>query len=258
MNEYKENNITFDILMVLGDTHGENMKIAPMILQKYHLANDKETKCILHVGDFGMGFISLKGEILQLVRLNERLKKYNTYLYVIRGNHDDPQYFNDDVFKEENGINGFSNIKLLNDHTLLSLDINGESKKVYCIGGAYSVDRSQRTIGKSYWLDEKFVLPSLDERNKIGDVDVVITHTRPTGIWPVEKSSISHWIMKDNQLYYDLDWESNDMKILFDSLKSNNTSFKHYYGHFHNSNVEYFGEYKHECLNIDQLVEIKF
>ncbi len=93
----------------------ENMKIAPTLLQKYHLDNDKEVKCILHVGDFGMGFTTLKGGITQLKRLNDRLKKYNTYLYVIRGNHDDPQYYNDEVFKEETGINGFSNVKLLKD-----------------------------------------------------------------------------------------------------------------------------------------------
>lgn len=258
MNTYVENNVNFNILMSLGDTHGDNMKIAPTLLQKYHLDNNKETKGILHVGDFGMGFTKLNGGKTYLKLLNERLKKYNTYLYVIRGNHDDPQYFNDDVFKEENGINDFSNIKLLKDHTLLSLKINGKFKKIYCIGGAYSIDRIQRTVGKSYWLDEKFVLPSLDERNKIGEVDVVITHTRPTGIWPIEKSAISHWIMKDSQLYYDLDWEADDMKTLFNTLKSNNKSFKHFYGHFHSSKVEYDGEFKHQCLNIDELVEVRF
>tara|TARA_R110000868_G_scaffold214309_1_gene464383 strand:- start:238 stop:1020 length:783 start_codon:yes stop_codon:yes gene_type:complete len=258
MNTYTENNINFNIVMVLGDTHGNNMNIAPILLQKYRLNNNKETKCILQVGDFGMGFTKLNGEKIYLKRLNDRLKKYNTYLYVIRGNHDDPQYFNDEVFKEKNGINNFSNIKLLKDHTLLSLKINGDFKKVYCIGGAYSIDRSVRTQGDSYWSDEKFVLPSLDERNKIGEVDVVITHTRPTGVWPLEKLAIQHWIMKDSQLYYDLDWESGDMKTLFDTLKSNNTSFKHFYGHFHSSKVEYLGEFKHQCVGIDELVEVQF
>jgi len=98
MNTYIENNVNFNILMSLGDTHGDNMKIAPTLLQKYHLDNNQETKGILHVGDFGMGFTKLNGEKTYLKLLNDRLKKYNTYLYVVRGNHDDPQYFNDDVF----------------------------------------------------------------------------------------------------------------------------------------------------------------
>jgi len=264
MNLVVENKIRFEHLMVLGDTHGNNMKIAPHILMKYNLNNDKP-KAIIQVGDFGIGFSTKKGDSTSLHRLNSRLKKYNTFLYVIRGNHDDPEWFNNPGYMETI-INDdvIENVVLLPDHTLLTLELDGreEPVKIYCNGGAYSIDRILRTEGKSYWHDEPFKCLSKSQLDEIpNDLDIIVTHTRPNGVWPTDKSGIEHWLLKDMGLYRDIEEEGSWMESMFDSIKEENNSFLHFYGHFHESHKEHFEydnkRFTHQCLGIEELVEVR-
>jgi hypothetical protein len=264
MNLVIENKIRFEHLMLLGDTHGNNMQIAPQLLMKYGL-NNKDPKAIVHVGDFGVGFSTYKGDLDKLYILNDRLKKYNTFLYVIRGNHDNPEWFNNPEYMETI-INDevIENVILLPDHTLLMLELEGREEpiKIYCNGGAYSIDRILRTQGKSYWSDESFKQLSGDQLAEIPvDLDIIVTHTRPIGIWPIDKSNIQHWLLKDMALDRDIEEEGTYVRRMFDSIKENQDSFLHFYGHFHKSNKESFEfdgkSYVHQCLDIDELVEVK-
>ena len=259
MNLIVENNIKFGVLLAIGDTHGENLQIAPHLLMKYGLDSDEETKAILHVGDGGIGFTTVTGQMVELNHLNDRLKKYNTYLYVIRGNHDDPKYFNNQEFKTENGIDDLSNIVLIPDHTKLVLDINGEVKTIYCNGGAVSIDRILRTPGKSYWWDEEFKCPLGPGLAEIGgDIDIVLCHTRPAGQYPFEKTNVQRWLLKDMSLSVDIDREELAMKRLCDSIKEDNPDGVHFIcGHFHFSHTGYDGPHKHQILDIDELIEIR-
>tara|TARA_B110000914_G_C15393246_1_gene413535 strand:- start:29 stop:841 length:813 start_codon:yes stop_codon:yes gene_type:complete len=265
MNLVIENKIKFEHLMVLGDTHGNNMQIAPQLLTKYGLDNAENPKAILHLGDFGIGFSTYKGDLEKLRNLNNRLKNYNTFLYVIRGNHDNPEWFNDTEHIETMlGNEMIENVILLPDHTLLSLEVEGreEPVKIYCNGGAYSIDRIKRTPGKSYWSDEAFKCLSAEKLAEIpNDLDIIITHTRPHGVWPVDKSNIQYWLLEDLSLYRDIEEEAAWMKQMFDSIKEDNDSFLHFYGHFHNSNKESYEfdgkRYIHQCLDIDELVEVR-
>ena len=85
---------------------------------------------MIQVGDFGAGF--RKDFLDDMLYLNDVLNEYNVTLYVIRGNHDDPKFFN--------GNHNWGNLKLLKDYTVLDL----EGKKILLIGGAISIDRGNR------------------------------------------------------------------------------------------------------------------
>jgi hypothetical protein len=52
---------------------------------------------------------------------------------MIRGNHDDPYYFNNKVFS-------YSNVELLEDYTILTVG----NDNILCVGGAISIDRLYR------------------------------------------------------------------------------------------------------------------
>ena len=260
MNLIIENNIDFSHLMCLGDTHGvENTSIlTPQLLMKFGLDNDEENKAVIHVGDLGVGFKDNPiAEKLELDHLNKRLKKYKVILYVIRGNHDNPEMWTTE-YQEENDFN-FTNIVLVPDHTKLVLEVNGGTKTIYCNGGAYSVDRTFRSPGKSYWFDEPFVCPNGKGLAEIGDdINIVVTHTRPLGQHPVCKKAIEYWLLKDMTLDQCITEEGLHMKRLCDSIKGDNPKGVHFLcGHYHMSHTGFDGSHKHQILDINELVEIR-
>ena len=254
MNHIIENHITFDYLFAVGDTHGKNLQLASHLLPN---VPKESKKAILHVGDFGMGFSSHVGEIDNMAHLDKKLKKDNVWLYVIRGNHDNPAYFDSNNSKHQD-MDRFDNVILIPDHTLLSLQtVENNNLRIYCLGGAVSVDRTNRTPSKDYWWNE--IVPDLpqQELDKIPKgIDIVLTHTRPQGIFPIDKNNIKLWLLRDKNLEYDLDFELDRITKVFDAINKKNTCYTHYYGHFHMSNVEHFGDIKHQLLNIDELIEV--
>jgi hypothetical protein len=88
-------------------------------------------------------------------------------------------------------------------------------------------------------------------------IDIVLTHTRPQGIFPIDKNGIKLWLLRDKNLEYDLDFELHRITKVFDAINKKNTCYTHYYGHFHMSKVEHFGDIKHQLLNIDELIEVR-
>jgi len=255
MNTIIENDKVFDYLFVVGDTHGNNKQLASHLLPN---VPQESKKAILHVGDFGMGFSSHVGELENMQILDRKLQKQNVWLYVIRGNHDDPAYFDSNNLKCQD-MDKFDNITLIPDHSMLHLQtIDNNNLSIYCLGGAVSVDRVNRTPSKSYWWNE--IVPDLpqQELDKIPKgIDIVLTHTRPQGIFPIDKNNIKLWLLRDKNLEYDLDFELDRITKVFDAINKKNTCYTHYYGHFHMSNVEHFGDVKHQLLNIDELIEVR-
>ena len=85
-----------------------------------------------------------------------------------------------------------------------------DGKKIFTMGGAYSIDRYLRTLNKSYWREEipengeyREAIQNLKEHNH--SVDVIITHTAPReiirrmGKYPdahdMELTGFLEWIM---------------------------------------------------------------
>ena len=107
---------------ILGDTHGRFKEFFELV--ERHSLKDFN---LIHVGDIGVGFECHKEEWLK--GINKRFNEKEINFYGIRGNHDDPAYFDGSV--------KLSNLSLLPDKSILEL--NGENYLMY--GGGISIDR---------------------------------------------------------------------------------------------------------------------
>lgn len=249
----------FDKLFFLGDTHGENMGIGKL-LQSTKSSKQFDEKAIIHVGDFGIGFCaSMEEELHLLDKLNTILIQNRIYLFVVRGNHDDPNWFDN--------TSPMSNITFIKDHTLLEFILHFETMaekkvKIYCNGGATSIDRSGRKLQKTYWVDEKFTCPNDSELLEIPtDLNVIVTHNRPLGCHPtVFNEAVLNYSNRDKNLLLDLQNEQVEIKKLFDSIRKRNISrnnIVHYFGHYHWSHRERIGDIAHVTLAIKELAEYR-
>jgi len=242
------------MILLLGDIHG-NFNYIMKQIDKLNIDNCT----IIQVGDFGIGFSSEGNDSNFLLQFNEFLKTKNIKMFVIRGNHDNPYYFK--------GDHRFSNLELLPDYTTLNID----NKNFLFIGGAISIDRRHRILEnvksarynstrRCYWYDEKLIF---DEKflKEAKNIDVLITHTAPDFCNPNNKWGfgplVNGYCEEDENLKEELIQERNLMTKIWDILCENNKIEKHFYGHFHKSNVEKIVDCEHRLLNINELFELR-
>ena len=236
----------FDYIFVCGDIHGD-LDIIPNFLKNKDLKNC----AIIVAGDFGVGFDDVIKEDRKMNHLNNRLKKYNSTIFAVRGNHDDPNYFNGelDINKEY--------VKFVNDYSVL--EINGWN--ILCVGGATSIDRTNRKRyilgkGRDWWKDEVFVYDE-DKANNLKNIDFVITHTAPNFTYPFVKVGLDYWENRDIHLNGDLEKERNDATKLYENLyKNGNKIIKWYYGHFHMTKTLLFNNTEFNCVDINEIKEL--
>jgi len=238
------------MIVFTGDWHGEYDRAYRKIK-----ALDLRDCVIIQVGDFGIGFERRKKDLRKLDILNKQLVNRNIILYAIRGNHDDPIYFDGSI--------NLSNLKLLKDYTVLDI----EGVKILCVGGAISIDRKPnpdvvdaygrkykgRTEGTNYWSNEAFVFQNVDLVN----IDIVVTHTAPDFAPPYTKYGMEKWIKHDPELSELVDKERSELTILYEQLKKTNNIGHWFYGHFHSSNTDYTDNTKFVLLNEHEFFELR-
>lgn len=243
------------MLIVSGDWHGDWKSVIQEIKRL-----DLRDCTIIQVGDFGVGFCSMKKDLRSLDYLNTTLKSRNIKLYAIRGNHDNPIYF-------DGSISSIGNISLLPDYSVITID----GAKILCVGGAISIDRKPnsslvgfdgkpwkgRKEGVNYWSDEVFVLkPELLKDLK--DIDIVITHSAPDFCEPRIKTGLGKWLETDPSLLEECAKERNDLSKMYDILKANNCPLKEwFYGHFHSYKREQHFDTHFTLLDIEQFYEVR-
>lgn len=218
---------------IIGDIHGQFDRLKNLIFQ-----NNIKDCIIICVGDFGVGFKKHISNIADCQDLNDFFGKRGVVFMSVRGNHENPAYFNDPDTRID-----LSNFKLLPDyHTEI---INGE--KFLFVGGAISVDRIMRLPNISYWEDEAFVL----DENLAVKCDVLISHSAPSWIGPCNKQGISGWTKNDLTLWDDCLKERIDHNRLIELCRPS----KSYHGHFHESRwADEAGCYS-TILNIEEIKE---
>jgi DNA repair exonuclease SbcCD nuclease subunit len=210
-----------------------------------------------------MGFDTKKKDLRNLDYLNKTLKTRNIKLNVIRGNHDNPDYFDGSI--------NTSNISLLADYSFISVDGQG----VLCIGGAISIDRKPnskktdeygnpwkgRKEGVNYWSNEGFdYRPELiEDLKKFGfNIDIVITHSAPDFCEPRTKSELSNWALEDPGLIEECAIERNNLSKLYDQLKEGEHPPKFWcYGHFHFHMKERFEDTDFILLDVNEFHEVR-
>ena len=220
-------------ILVVGDIHGEWDALFRKI---GHL--DLRDCTLICVGDIGIGFIEPLKQQRQFNHHNDFFKSRDIEFIGIRGNHDDPKYF-------DNSVN-LNHFKLLPDYTTLTLN----DKKFLFVGGAISIDRTMRKEGISYWKDEVF---KLDE-SKIQQCDVLITHSAPTWNGPIEKNGMLATFCQKDPTLWD---ECMEERKQHDILVKLSGAKRHYCGHFHQYFVVDFDDCVSTILDILQIAEIR-
>lgn len=217
----------------IGDTH--SIRVACNYIEDFINKYNITDSLLIQVGDFGLGFNKVS-ELEQLTNINDILKRTNNELYVIRGNHDNPSYFNGEYIRD--------NIKLLKDYTVID--------NILFIGGAISVDRLMRIKNVSYWEDEKLVYNDIVKT--LTNIEYVITHSCPSFVNKLSDKEFFRLFCNNeaetNKLMNDCLEERNTLTQIYNELKSKNNNIrKWYYGHFHNDTCEFIDNTEFQCLD---------
>jgi predicted phosphodiesterase len=218
-------------IVFLGDHHGAWPHLLDILDSK------KIQDCyLISVGDSGIGFTNKKNQDMLNERLNEEFKSRNIIFMAIRGNHDDPLYYqgSDRII--------LSNFEMIEDYSVF--EHNG--KTIQFIGGAISIDRTGRQPNISYWENEGLVF----EKEKLHKADTLVTHTAPSWCFPQQFNEMVYgWAAEDDYLLKDLTEERSIMDEIFKVCKPT----LHLYGHFHTSVTERINGCVHKLLDINEV-----
>lgn len=221
-------------IILIGDVHGD-----------WHFLREFAIKFpefnVIQLGDFGMGYMEPSKQHFKLDNLSKVFEKANSHLYVIRGNHDDPKYFDDRVINDR--------ITFLRDYSVLTT-YNGD--RIQLVGGGISVDRKLREENKGWWKGEKIVFSPV----KIEKVDCFLSHVPPKN-FILDKFQTNGFVdvfcKEDLTLREELKEEQELMQNLFDLSQANLS----YFGHMHvdTSCVDGFHR-RYRCVDINEALEL--
>ena len=124
-------------IVVSGDIHGDFTQLVFKCCVQYEMTDT----LIIVAGDCGFGFEKPGSYENIYKRCRDKLSKANNWMVFIRGNHDNPAYFNSQPIKHQRWMTlpDYSVVKACG-HTIL------------CVGGATSIDRLLRMTSKHYHL----------------------------------------------------------------------------------------------------------
>lgn len=247
-------------VVVCGDIHGDyNMLVNKMCVQ-YGLSHT----LLIVAGDCGFGFEN-KGYYDNIVLRNQkRMNKADNWIVFVRGNHDNPAYFDGNAFNYER-------FKAVPDYSV----INALGHNILCVGGAISVDRQYRLdyIAKQrikpdkgnpfsrnvYWPNEAPVFDA-DKLSTITGkqaIDIVVSHTAPSFCELQQKDGLKSWAENDKDLLFDVSYERKLMDDIYNYLVNHGSIAKYwFYGHFHQSWHKKIKETTFLMLDIMEIEEI--
>lgn len=233
-------------IVVAGDIHGDFKTLVYKCCVQYGMTDT----LIIVAGDCGFGFYRPGYYEDLYMQLNGRLSKANNWIVFVRGNHDNPAYFDGQRvnYKRWKAVPDYSILKTY-DHTIL------------CVGGAISVDRGWRMDeNQAYWPDEKPVYDQkqLESISETCAVDTVISHTAPSFCEMTSYLDIQNLLEQDKDLLQDIQAERKVMDNICAFLKGHNHPIdKWYYGHFHQSWHSEIDGIRYNMLDCMELRELR-
>ena len=203
-------------LFICGDIHGKLKTLVWKLVEQKKITDAD----VIIVGDIGIGFGRPKSFEVQYKSVERRLERSNIKLWCIRGNHDDPSFFNGSI--------KYPFLELLPDHITVEIG----DYKVYPIGGATSTDREDRLKAMkhskhaSYWEGEKPERKG-ENFNYPPKVDIIVSHESPLSFKPIPE--------RPDFINPDL-WEEilEDRRYL-EEVKTIIRSGYWFFGHYHRS-----------------------
>jgi len=232
-------------IVLCGDVHGKFSELRHKLKRRYKI----EDSIICCAGDIGMGFHKFNYYLTEFTKLSKVLQQTNNECFFVRGNHDNPEYFNGELADK---LNNLPNIKFVKDYEVIETNLGN----IIFIGGATSIDRKGRDVNKTYWINEKCIF-DIDKINEIKqNIDYVITHTAPSFCFPQTKEGLRCWFELDKDLEKDVREERKAMDNIFNALDNNNIIKTWGYGHFHASVVDRYKGIKFVLCNELELKEL--
>jgi hypothetical protein len=212
---------------LLGDHHTNYDDLLRAMLRK----GWKNVR-IVHVGDGEEGYPGSWDEDTA-VRLDKGFAALGLEYLSIRGNHSNPHVFDGSIM--------LPNFKLLPDYS--RLEINGESWLF--VGGAVSINRIERELGKTWWVEEEMVL----REDLAHPADVLVTHAGPSWLSPPPNLLVEGFIRSEEAIgCHSLRQELADEQLRHDRLFELVKPRHWYFGHYHQR-----ADHQHEGCAIKQL-----
>lgn len=206
--------------MVVGDTHGNTNFAYSMC----HKAMNAKIDTIYQVGDFGL-WDHVPDGVKYLDNLNRKSEECGVTWHWVPGNHEN--YDRLAVHRAVNGLDerGFVKIRDRILSTDKALVWTHDGLVFGAVGGAVSIDRNYRVLGRSYWEQERTTMEDVTVfKNQIkhvyNSVDVLLTHDSPTTLptWP--------GFVKD-------DWASERNRQAMDMVYGAAHAAVAFHGHYH-------------------------
>ena len=239
-----ENPLITGRLLITGDTHGDQGAMT------YLARLLREGDCLFVAGDFGYIFLNDTSEKSYLRDVNHFLVKHNCYLVFVDGNHENHPALSAYPVTCWNGARCHkigslcSRIIHVCRGEILKIyksEEQTEPIKIWCFGGAFSIDRQYRKLNESYWeeelpTDEDYVNSSKNLEAEGYQIDFGITHTCP--LYRVRTLGCYHAAREEEPLQNYFQWvcdklnETNEMSA--DGSDEKKGRFKRwYFGHWH-------------------------
>lgn len=244
------NELDYENLIAIGDIHGLWTMLTIRLEQ--HPAEFRNS-IFLQVGDFNMGYLSGQKTVKELKQLQRFLGNRNCYFYIIRGNHDNPNYFRGIDFLNEYGLKTealeignllkteLDRIILIEDFTLFKL----HNVNIFCVGGGISLNRNSLLVNYNWWHDEKIDYINLDELVIPEKIDICATHVCPLHFHPpmITLDNLVNFTVERQGLLDELYEERIWLNKLWEKIKPD----KWVYGHFHFNHISQYENTK-TCL----------
>lgn len=160
-----------------GDTHGNLFQFKNVL---FPVAEGTGCEKIFVVGDFGFWPNEPDGPLF-LKHLNDMAKRCGIKVYWLDGNHEDHAYLRDLMLHPTYDDEGFVKIRPNIWYSPRGHRWTWDKCRFLSLGGAYSIDRDSRVIGKSWFWEEMI---TIDDVIACGDekVDIMLTHDIPAGV----------------------------------------------------------------------------
>lgn len=168
--------------LICGDMHGD-FGYARRIVD---YAKRNSCEVIIVCGDFGLWEHEYEG-LKFTTKLSKKLLTEGVKLLFVDGNHENHDLldlYHRDKISKNNGIDGIVEIKANIFHIPRGHIFEIGNTTLMGFGGAFSIDRSRRKIGKSLWLQEEiteedlaFAVYCFEATGKA--IDIVISHEGP-------------------------------------------------------------------------------
>lgn len=224
----------FKQIAFCGDWHA-NRQFALDMLDSF---NRYGIKAIVQLGDFGY-----KYKTNYLNDMQKKLEEYDMYLFFVDGNHEEfPKLYSYPI------IDGVRPLRDRIVHLPRGLRWTWNGHKFLALGGAPSIDKDHRVVGKSWWIEEQISFNEADRAMQGGTVDVMLTHDCPTGvdIPGITKTAAYGWpehALKVSEAHRDL------VRMVVDEVKPKKLLHGHYHRRYDGLLV---GEdYKTEIVGLD-------